>query len=197
MNTTIESMARKKRLLYRKTLKKFSTDADKEQYRRQRNIYNRMKRDAQESYYRRKASDFKNNTKMLWKLINSVIKTTKQTGSMISHITVDGVKVTQPENIADHFGQFYLTLGSNLAKKIDNNQLCINTYMSKIPRNLNSMFLMPTSQQEVQATIDSLPSKKSSGYDEVSNILLKQLKPSLTYPLTLIFNQSLDTGEFP
>ena len=59
------------------------------------------------------------------------------------------------------------------------------------------MFLLPTTQEEVCATIDSLPSKSSSGCDEVSNILLKQLKPSLTYPLTLIFNQSLDTGVFP
>ena len=156
-----------------------------------------MKRVAQESYYRRKASDFKNNTKMLWKLINSVIKTTKQTGSMISHITVDGVKVTKPQDIADHFCQFYLTLGLNLARKIDNNQLNIDIYMSKIPRNLHSMFLTPTSQQEVSATIESLPSKTSSGHDEVSNILLKLLKPSLTYPLTLIFNQLLDTGVFP
>ena len=56
---------------------------------------------------------------------------------------------------------------------------------------------MPTSQQEVCSMMESLPSKTSSGHNEVSNILLKSLKPSLTYPLTLIFNQSLYTGVFP
>ena len=138
-----------------------------------------MKRVAQELYYRKKASDFKNNTKMLWKLINSVIKTTKQSGSIISHITVDGVKITKPQNIAHNFGLFYSTLGSNLAMKIDNNHLDIDRYLSKIPRNLHSMLLMPTSQQEVCSMIESLPSKTSSGHDEVSNILLKSLKLDL------------------
>ena len=197
MTTAIEEMARKKRSLYKRVLKRYSTEADKEQYKQHCNAYNRMKRVAQESYYRKKASDFKNNTKMLWKLINSVTKTTKQSGSIISHITVDGVKITKPQNIADNFGQFYSTLGSNLASNIDNDHLDIDRYLSKIPRNLHSMLLMPTSQQEVCSVIESLPSKSSSGHNEVSNILLKLLKPSLTYPLTLIFNQSLYTGVFP
>ena len=59
------------------------------------------------------------------------------------------------------------------------------------------MLLLPTSQQEVNCIIDSLPSKSSSGHDDVSNILLKSLKSSLTYPMTLILNQSLETGTFP
>ena len=59
------------------------------------------------------------------------------------------------------------------------------------------MLLLPTSQQEVNRIIDGLPSKSSSGHDDVSNILLKSLKSSLTYPMTLILNQLLETGTFP
>ena len=59
------------------------------------------------------------------------------------------------------------------------------------------MLLLPTSQQEVNRIIDGLLSKSSSGHDDVSNILLKSLKSSLTYPMTLILNQSLETGTFP
>ena len=59
------------------------------------------------------------------------------------------------------------------------------------------MLLFPTSQQEVDHIINGLPAKSSSGHDDVSNILLKSLKPSLTYPMTLIFNQLLETGTFP
>ena len=54
MTTAIEEMARKKRSLYKRTLKRYSTKADKEQYKRHRNAYNRMKRVAQELYYRKK-----------------------------------------------------------------------------------------------------------------------------------------------
>ena len=59
------------------------------------------------------------------------------------------------------------------------------------------MLLLPTLQQEVDCIIDGLPSKSSRRHDDVSNILLKSLKPSLTYPMTLILNQSLETGTFP
>ena len=31
----------------------------------------------------------------------------------------------------------------------------------------------------------------------MSNTLLKSLSPSLTYPLTIIFNQSFESGVFP
>ena len=59
------------------------------------------------------------------------------------------------------------------------------------------MLLIPTSQQEVDRIINSMLDKSSSGHDNVSNILLKSLKRSLTYPMTLIFNQLLETGIFP
>ena len=39
--------------------------------------------------------------------------------------------------------------------------------------------------------------KNSSGYDNISNKLLKKLLPSLIEPLTIIFNKSLSEGVFP
>ena len=136
--------------------------------------------------------DFKNNTKKLWNLINKVIRKKGHSGSIILYITVDGIKITNPNEIADSFGQFYSFLGSSLAQKILDSQLSTKDYLAKIPRNLHSMLLLPTSQQEVNHIIDGLPFKSSSGHDDVSNILLKSLKSSLTYPMTLIFNQSLE-----
>ena len=45
--------------------------------------------------------------------------------------------------------------------------------------------------------IVSLLNKTSSGHDGVSNILLKALNESISYPLSIIFNQSLNQGVFP
>ena len=42
-----------------------------------------------------------------------------------------------------------------------------------------------------------MPRKNSSGYDNISNILLKELKPCLLKPLSFIFNKSITTGIFP
>ena len=106
------------------------------------------------------------------------------------------LKITDLNEIADSFGQFFSTLGSSLAQKIPDSQQGAKDYLGKIPQNLHSMLLIPTSQQEVDHIINDMPAKSSNGHDDVSNILLKSLKPSLTYPMTLIFNQSLEMGIF-
>ena len=45
--------------------------------------------------------------------------------------------------------------------------------------------------------ITDLIPKNSSGYDNLSNRLLKKLLPPLIEPLTIVFNKSLAEGIFP
>ena len=45
--------------------------------------------------------------------------------------------------------------------------------------------------------IENLPNKTSSGFDNVSNILLKKLCATISTPLTDIFNLSISNGIFP
>ena len=42
-----------------------------------------------------------------------------------------------------------------------------------------------------------MENKYSSGYDKISNIILKRLHVSITTPLEIIFNKSLESGIFP
>ena len=197
MTTSLERSANKKHCLYKKTLHVNCTQVDITNYKAYRNVYNRVKRRAQEQYYRQKALDFKKNTRKLWQLINNVIQKRSYAGSIIPYITVDGIQISNPSDIANNFGKFYSTLGENLAQNIPRSKVSVNDYLAKIPQNLHSMVLFPTSHREVDKLIASLPSKTSSGHDDISNILLKSLQTSLSYPLTIIMNQSLETGVFP
>ena len=97
-------------------------------------------------------------------------------GSIIPFITVDGIKIDNPDEIANSFGKFYSTIGSRLVSEIAVGQYKTEDYLKKIPKNINSMMLVPTTQQEVKQIIDQLPAKSSSGHDDVSNVLLKSLK---------------------
>ena len=54
-----------------------------------------------------------------------------------------------------------------------------------------------TTIEEIQKTITSLPSKTSHGHDGISNELLKKLNQSISFPLCLIFNKSIEQGIFP
>ena len=45
--------------------------------------------------------------------------------------------------------------------------------------------------------INELPNKSSTGFDDISMTLLKEIKTEIIPALTCIFNQSLNTGIFP
>ena len=78
-----------------------------------------------------------------------------------------------------------------------NSKTKINDYINKIPEQKDSMFLAPCTELEICKLIDNLPNKNSSGYDDISNILLKRLKQSLLSALVLLFNDSISQGHFP
>ena len=59
------------------------------------------------------------------------------------------------------------------------------------------MFMRPTRATEISDLIKELPNKTSSGYDDISNKLLKELNSYLLELLEIIFNKSLLEGKFP
>ena len=82
-------------------------------------------------------------------------------------------------------------------QRICDPQKNVAMYFDKIRLNNKSLFLEPTTAIEVKKLITNLPNKKSSGHDEISNILLKEMKTNISAPLANIFNSSLTKGEFP
>ena len=63
--------------------------------------------------------------------------------------------------------------------------------------NTKSIFLTPTDENEIKKISTELPSKTSSGHDQISNVLLKEIIGYIVEPLSHIFNQSIQNGEFP
>ena len=60
-----------------------------------------------------------------------------------------------------------------------------------------SLFLNPTTTQEIVKIVSRLPNKSSSGHDNISNILLKEIIDQLATVLEEVFNKSMLLGEFP
>ena len=197
MTTSLEESACKKLRLYKLSLRADASVEDINRYREYRNNYNRIKQKLCIPVKMWKMENYKNNTKELWKIINRTISRHKNSGSIILYITAEGLKVQDSKEIANTFGSFYANLGANLANKITQSQMLIEHYLSKIPQNCNSMLLSHITQQDLKKTIDQLPNRNSSGHNRVSNIMLKSLSESITYPSCLLFNQSFSTGIFP
>ena len=73
----------------------------------------------------------------------------------------------------------------------------MNHYLSKIRRNENCIFMSPTSQIKLKKLIQNLPNKSSSGWDDINNLLLKEIADSIIAPLVELFNKSISKGEIP
>jgi hypothetical protein len=59
------------------------------------------------------------------------------------------------------------------------------------------MFLIPVDPDEIYKILLSLKSKKSTGYDNITTSLLKQISCEISYPLSILVNKSFSDGVFP
>ena len=182
---------------YFKQALKSKDDFHWERYKEYKKIFDKVKRHMRIDYYKNKCLEFRNNSKKLWNMINKISGKNNDKTSIIDYIKVDNIEYYDSVGITNNLCKYFANIGENLSSKIPKSNKSINEYLAKIKRNEKSLFLRPTSEQEINKIIEKLPNKNSSGYDNISNILLKKLKFPLLKPLNIIFNKSISSGIFP
>ena len=187
----------KQQTLYRKTLKPSCKDTDRTKYLNYRQILTKLKRSCKKNYYSQKCLDFKSDSKKLWRLINKAMKKNSDKTSIIDCIRTNKIMEYRGSVIRETFAKYFATVGKNFANAIPDPKKSIESYIEKIIPCQNSMFMNPTHELEIKDLLTKLPAKTSSGFDAVSNKLLKDLTSSITHPLSIIFNKSLLEGLFP
>ena len=173
------------------------TDVSTFRYRSYRNCLQKIIRSNRQHYLHDKCKEYRPNGRKLWQLINRIIGRENNKHNTIESLKVDNLIKYDSESITNSFNEFFSTVGESLAKQ----QTCNSSELEEYLRNLNqyesSMFLPPTTTNEILALIKNLPNKRSSGFDNISNLLLKSLSAHITVPLEIIFNKSIEEGVFP
>ena len=187
----------KQRQLYKKTLQNNSKTQDHEQYKTYRNTLKKIIRKAKESYYKEQCQNFKRNTSKLWKMINKITNNTRDKSLLIEYLTIGNIQTYNAKEIATEFANYFASVGTKYANKIEQSTCDIHTYLTKIKRNHETLYLTPTTASEITNLIHNLPNKNSRGHDDISNKMLKLLHTSIVHPLVIIFNKSLTEGKFP
>ena len=95
--------------------------------------------------------------------------------------------------LCQHFAEIGMTFARNTPPSTKN----ISDYLSEINTSEKSIYLNPTDPMEILHIINNLANKNSSGWDSISNRLLKEMKHVLCKPLSVLFNRSITTGIFP
>ena len=193
----IQISIRKSKKLYCSTLHKDATDADCAKYKAYATLLQHLKRQSKRMYYGKKCMSFRHNTKKLWSIINDISAKQNDKSSLIHCLRISNVLEYDANEIANKFGEYFASVGKSYSDKVANPVHDWKYYCDKIERNTRTLFMNPCTELELQKLIKNLPSKTSSGHDNISNVLLKSIGDYLVMPLTKIFNDSIQLGIFP
>ena len=115
----------------------------------------------------------------------------------MDYLKIDDVQVYNAKKISNSFAIYFSEVGEKFTKNIPSPKTSISEYMKVMGSNTKSIFLEPSDENEIRRIAFDLPNKSSSGHDRISNVLLKEIIVQIAEPLSMIFNQSLQNGEFP
>ena len=104
----------------------------------------------------------------------------------------NGREITETDNIANTFNEYFSKLGDDLASQIPEGPTSPFSYLSN--HFLNSFFISPVTAGEIEIEIANLNLSKSVGPFSIPLYVLKLLKGAISKPLEILFNASFTTG---
>jgi hypothetical protein len=102
-----------------------------------------------------------------------------------------------PEEIAKAFNDFFIHVVENSDNKHADRNKSYELLTKTSNTEYTEMKVIPITENEVLNTILALKTKKSPGYDDISNRILKHCAIITSKPLSHICNSSLTKGIFP
>ena len=145
-----------------------------------------------ESTFNKYKSDIRNT----WKTINKLMSRNKKANCYPSSINIDGIEITNQTDMANTFNTFFTNIDAKLANEISYSGE--KGYAYYLRNKLDFKFsLNDVDESIVMSTIFSLPTKSSTGFDNISSKFLKQIAPTIVKHLTTLIKQVFNTGIFP
>ena len=187
----------KSKRLYHRVLKHPDDSELREHYLAYKNTLKKTLQAAKSIFYQDKCKEFRQNTKKLWQVINKISGKSNDKTSSIDCLSIDGIREYSGKTIVNTMAKYFASVGRTFADKIPKPTQSVEKYLELLQSNNNSLFFSPCTEEEIRKLITELPSKHSSGVDNISNVLLQELAGSLCKPLCLITNSSMQSGVFP
>lgn len=156
-------------------------------FKRYRNYCNSLLRKLKSNYEKSLLQNAKT-PKDSWKAIKAIINYTGDKS------TSDGLLNSNLNNI-DTINKYFSQIGKQLADAITVTRK--PNYNFKVPRNHNSIVLLPPDESEIEALISNLKNNCATGWDSIPVQLLKLCKNTIVPPLTCLFELCYAQGIFP
>ena len=102
--------------------------------------------------------------------------------------------ITDLDEIVNKFNTYFINIGHSLSEQIHATRSS-DEYLGNRTNTICNF--TEVTEECIDSIIKNMKSKSSTGYDNISNKLVKSAKAVLIKPLTLSMNQIIHTGEFP
>ena len=145
-----------------------------------------------QNYYNDEFTKIGGDTRKTWKSINSLLSRGKE--NIIKHIYNRNGGVLKGIDAANYFNNFFTNVATDLLQNVFvNNNF---SFLNKINPILDSFYLCPTNEVEINDIMLKLPNKANSLYDIKPKILL-QVKTVILPLLVYLFNYCIKWGTYP
>ncbi len=193
----IEKACKKKNALYRMFIVTSTIKAENEY-----NIYiNKLRsiiRSSKNDYYNKLLDKHKNNIQTTWKVLNSIIK--NNTGKIDYpnyFVNDDKLSINKMNDIVNEFNEYFVNIGSNLAKVIVEQRTVDRIDDINISSNDYSMFIRGVDEKEILNIVNNCKNKYSTDGNDIDMSLVKSIIEHIVKPFTHICNQSFFNRNFP
>ena len=182
-------------LLRDKYLKQYlanPTSANKLRYTASRNYTSRLIKNEKYNFYNRKFESKMEQPRRFYRELNK-ISGRNETKDEVCIIEPEHNVVVREDNLADFLNQRFASQGERVSRSIS--AMSVEEFQSE--RTLNSMYLYPTSLDEINRSIADPKNGKASGIDELSAEVLKISAWAIVPYLQKFINQTFSQGVFP
>lgn len=132
-------MRKTKDVAFRKWLRHIGNPRLYSKFKLLRNAYNKAVKEAKQTHFNNILSRSSRDPKLLWKNINSIVNYKRKHNSQITSIkTEDGKTLNKDDDISNHFNNFFVSVGENLASSIKS--LTAKNMMGRIKSSSSSFF---------------------------------------------------------
>ena len=132
------------------------------EYIRYRNLYNKLKRIAKNSYFTQLFETRKENSKQTWKIIKNILKTNNDKRTIVECFKIDNTLLKNDHDISNGFCNFFAQVGTSYAAKIKESNKNYQYYLTKgFTQKPNSLFLYRTDEIEIKRIISSIKGKQA------------------------------------
>ena len=136
---------------------------------------------SERNYFHTKFDYSSRDAQTTWRTINDILSRNKSKTN-ISSFREDSSQVSDPNTIVNHFNEFFVNIGSNLARRITSSKT-FDEYLSNSNLCSSSLFLNPVSEEEVlKVAFASLKPNKSAGSDNLKPDIIRLVIPYVLKP---------------